>query len=51
MNLARKKSIATHLRKACKDRQEAVFAVCLHIDINKIMQQSSILMSPCSVSQ
>lgn len=44
MNLS-KKSCASHLRKACKDRQEAVFAVCRSIDrdINEVMQQGSIL--------
>lgn len=52
MNVS-KKSSASHLRKACEDRQEAVFAVCLRIDrdINEVMQRGSILTSLCSASQ
>lgn len=39
MRLSRKSS-ASRLRRACKNRQEAVIAVCLRIDrdINEVMQ-------------
>lgn len=49
MHLSRKSS-ASRLRRACKDRQEAVIAVCLRIDrdINEVMQHGSILTSLCS---